>query len=195
MPPRPQPILTRCRRLGSLSCPITLDWGELFARYEVLGVRLARGLVGDDSVARDLFQEAAQATYARSTSGGIVFDGPEHARNYLLQVVRNLAIDHRHARTRAPRELRDDVPDATAVDPVDSIVRAEATAERDRVVRRAWAELPAREREALSLRYLEGATYQEMAERTGRPISTLQARVESGLARLRRQIGKARPTE
>ena len=45
------------------------------------------------------------------------------------------------------------------------------------------------ERAALELRYHEGLAYKDMAARTGRAISTLQARVEAALRKIRDHIG------
>ena len=166
-----------------------IDWGALFARYEVSATRFVRGLVGSAELASDLFQEAARATFERAAAVPTVFEGPEHARNYLFRTLRNLAIDARAGRRREPGELAEEPADAQNFAPPAALIDAESRTARDAAVRVAFARLPEREREALAMRYLDGLSYKEIAARTQRSISTLQARVEAGLARLRALIG------
>lgn len=172
-----------------------VDWGDLFARYQAAATRFAEGLVGDAELASDLFQEAARATYQRAATEPGAFAGAEHARNYLFRALRNLAIDARAGRRRSPGELEADPVDVDARMPLEALIRAESRAERGAALRAAFSRLPAREQEVLVLRYLEGLSYKDIAARTGRPISTLHARVDKGLARLRLEIGIRRGAE
>jgi RNA polymerase sigma-70 factor, ECF subfamily len=171
------------------------DWNRLFVRCERMAFAVVRGITGDAELGRDVFQEAARATFERAQDG-FEFASPEHARNYLFQAVRNLAID---ARSRAPARFVQ-VPaesgaaaepiDPAALPPLDLLLAREAAAARLQDVRAAFAALPPREREVLELRYLRGQKYKDIAAATGRAISTLQAQVDAGLRRLRDHIGK-----
>lgn len=154
-----------------------------------MGTGFVRGLLGDAETARDLYQEAARATWERVASGAVRFEDATHARNYLFQALRNLAIDARAGRRTATRELPSEPSDPAARPVLDQLVGEEQQQGRETAMRAAWQTLPAREREALHMRYLEGRTYKEMAVATGRSISTLQARVSAGLERLRKKIG------
>jgi RNA polymerase sigma-70 factor (ECF subfamily) len=169
---------------------LALDWGDLFARYEAMAVSFARGLTGDAELARDLYQEAARATWERAARGAAVFTSSSHARNYLFSVLRNLAVDARAGRRRAPTGLDDETADPAGIAPAELAAAREAAVLRAEALRRAFASLPLREQEALSLRFLEGRSFKEIAAATGRSISTLHSQVEAGLARLRRSIGK-----
>ncbi len=55
-------------------------------------------------------------------------------------------------------------------------------------LRRALAELPAAESEAIRLRFLAGHTLAEVAERLGSPLTTIASRIERGLTRLRASL-------
>jgi RNA polymerase sigma factor (sigma-70 family) len=55
-------------------------------------------------------------------------------------------------------------------------------------MRRALGRLRPDQREALGLRYLEGRSYREIAERLGVSISTLHSRVEASLEKLRERL-------
>jgi len=166
-----------------------LDWEQLFARYETMAVGFARGLVGDADLARDLYQEAARATFERASSGGITFESPQHVRNYLFQALRNLASDTRKKQGRAPGELVTDPVDP-ASGPGEALAIREGKALDSERLQQAFATLPDREQQAVTLRYLRGYSYAEIQQITGKSISTLQARVEAGLARLRLAFGK-----
>lgn len=166
-----------------------IDWERLFARYETIAVAFARGLVADADLARDLYQEAARATFERATSGGITFESAQHVRNYLFQALRNLASDARKRQARAPGELAEE-PASRDAGPVDALAALEGQAHDSHRLQQSFAGLPEREQEAITLRYLRGQSYAEMAQATGKSISTLQARVEAGLARLRLAFGK-----
>ena len=51
-------------------------------------------------------------------------------------------------------------------------------------VRRALADLPKDEREAIGLAYLEGMSYVEVARRLSQPEGTVKSRIRSGMRRL-----------
>ena len=61
-----------------------------------------------------------------------------------------------------------------------------ASVERRELVLRAIGELPARDRELILLRDVEGLAYEEIAERTGLPLGT----VKSGLSRARNRFAE-----
>ena len=164
------------------------DWGVFFARYQAMAIGFARGLVGDADLAAELWQESVRAILERVASGELRFADRGHARNYLFRALRNLAIDARRGRSLGV-ELAEDPVDPRAPAPDQAVGDAEWEALRDRLVQHAVDTLDMREREALRLRFEQGLGYKEMAVRLGRSISTVQARVEAGLRKVRQQIG------
>jgi RNA polymerase sigma-70 factor (ECF subfamily) len=126
----------------------------------------------------------------RSAAGAAPFASPEHARNYFLRAVHSRALDVLRA-TR--RERVQPLGGAAASEPEDreaeaSLEEHEAAALRTERMRRALGRLRPDQREALGLRYLEGRSYREIAERLGVSISTLHSRVEASLEKLRERL-------
>jgi RNA polymerase sigma factor (sigma-70 family) len=161
------------------------DWNGFFRRYAPMARGFVSGIVGDGDLANDLFQEAARTVFERASDGRVRFESNAHARNYLFKVLRNLAVDAR----RRPRPVSG-VEVGSLPDPAASPAERSARDGLDAEVRRAIRALRPAESDALRLRYLEGLSYRQIADRTGAAISTLQARVEAALAKIRTRVGK-----
>jgi len=175
-----------------------IDWEAFFATYRPLALRIATGLVGDPASAEDVLQEAAGELFERAERKGLALASAEHARNYFLRAVRTRAVSRLRRGARDPGEPAAPAaerPASAEADPLERIARRESREERARLARRleeALEGLRSEEASAIRLRYGEALGFREMAERTGLPISTLHARVEAGLAKLRRRLGKPR---
>ena len=138
---------------------------------------LARWLLRREADAQDVAQEALLRAL-RFFPG---FHGGD-PRVWLLKIVRNASYTWLESHRRA--ELTEEFDEqqhvvATASPEAEAIARAEG--ER---LRQALERLPARSREMLVLRELEGCSYKEIAEITAVPLGT----VMSGLARARQRL-------
>ncbi|MCP3919568.1 MAG: sigma-70 family RNA polymerase sigma factor [bacterium] len=167
---------------------VEIDWADFFGRYRPLAVRVARGLVGTPERAEELVQEAARSLFERVQSQNVRFDSVAHARNSFLRTTKNLAVSHarRAGRRPAVHSFED------AGEPIVPTPEPPANELGPRLAD-ALAALSPPEREALRQRYLEGLSYKEIAARTATPISTLHARVEAALRKIRGRIGKDAP--
>ena len=171
---------------------------SFFARYRPLALRFVTGLVRGSDVAEDLFQEAACAMVERASAGELAFESQAHARNYLFRALRNLAVDRMRDPGRRARRLEGDAaegtePASTGPTPFELVSEADEARLRSghmRLVEEAIRFLKPHERDCLRMRYREGLTYREMAERGGEAIATLQSRVEAALGKIRRKIGR-----
>lgn len=112
-------------------------------------------------------------------------DQIEHPQAYLYKMVSNMAAQWatraRHARPHDSRWLRDLVD---ANEPAKRFVREAA----DREVRRAIETLEPRQRNILSLRFVEDLTHAEIAERLGTTQRTVKRALIKSYGRLRDQL-------
>jgi len=139
---------------------------------------LARWLLRDPVAAEDAVQDALlrALTYFASFRGG-------NPRAWLLQIVRNTALDRLAAVARA-REVplvafddADETPVTEPVDPADDPEAALSRAQDRAALGTALAALPAELRECLVLRELEEMSYRDIAQVTGVPVGTVMSRL------------------
>lgn len=146
--------------------------------------RLARWLIANEHDAEDVVQEACLRAlrYFRTFSGG-------NSRAWFLRIVRNTCYGWRsHTRHFTTDVFDEEQHSGTTptIDPETLTLQAANVA----LIEHAMRELPARFRELLVLRELEGLSYQELADVLGIPIGS----VMSGLSRARQAFRRALDT-
>ncbi len=148
---------------------------DLYRRYarSVFGLALRR--LGDRGRAEEAVQETFTSIW-RSAGSYRVERGPGAA--WLYAIARNAIVDRARARREAPMEAPDLATDEPG--PAD---RAEEGWVSWRV-HRALDELPAREREVITLAYWSGLSQSEVAEFLGVPLGTVKTRTRAALHRL-----------
>jgi RNA polymerase sigma-70 factor (ECF subfamily) len=178
-------VMDSLRSYSEASDPDLLQWsaagdrrafGEVVTRHGPFALRVAARLVADRHAAEDLVQEAM----VRAWSQAAHFD-PRRARfaTWLYRIVVNLCIDHR--RRIQPEPLPDNF------DPVDTAPAADEAmvlAQRRAALARALADLPVRQRAAMTLVYDEGLSGIEAAEVLGvsaKAVERLLARARGTL--------------
>ena len=157
-----------------------VDFERIFVPHLDAAYNLARWLVRDDHDARDVVQEA----YLRAFKFAAGFRGGD-ARAWLLKIVRNTCYSWFESSRSTPdaAEFDEQIHSVAEVTPESLAI---AGSDRERLAR-ALEGLPARLREVLVLRELEGCSYKEIAEISGIPIGT----VMSSLSRARRRLEQA----
>lgn len=159
-----------------------LSWNAFLARYAPMARAIARPLVRPPLTPEDVVQDAALALHRALAREPERFAQAEHARNYFLRAVQNLARKSR--RDARPEELVDmDALGGVDEDPASAIVQA-----RQRHLGRLLLELEGPARELVVRRFLEHHTLARIAAETGVPISTLHDRERAVLAELRRRM-------
>lgn len=140
---------------------------------------LARWLVGNDTDAQDVVQEAS----LRALKFFNGFRG-ENARAWLLTIVRRTCYTWL-SRNRSHVPITDVIEETLSAD--DATTNPETLAARAsdaQLVRAALEKLPAEFREVIVWREMEGFSYKEIADAAGIPIGTVMSR----LARARKQL-------
>jgi RNA polymerase sigma-70 factor (ECF subfamily) len=119
------------------------------------------------------------------------------AAAYLLTLTRSRAIDRLRARERRVR-LRSELPGPMLGESLlggftvaSSPLQETLALERRERVRLALAALPAPQREAVELSFLEGLSHPEISTRLGEPLGTIKTRIRSGLLRMRDSLRDA----
>lgn len=155
----------------------SLTSGRLFA--------VAVRMIKDRAEAEDVLQDAYVRIWQRA---GSFRPGEGRSLSWLITITRNLAIDRMRARVApvAPIEMAEDVPDAdptpeTALEHSQNQARIAACLE----------ELDARRAEAVRAAYLEGWSYQELADRFDTPLNTIRTWLRRSLLRLRACLEQA----
>jgi RNA polymerase sigma-70 factor (ECF subfamily) len=161
---------------------LELDDRDRFERlvlpHQDAAFNLARWLVRSRTDAEDVVQDAMMRAY-RFFAG---FHGGD-ARAWLLQIVRNSCYTWMDKNRKAEKSTEFDET-IHAVSESESPEAAAVTASERQRLMRALESLPARSREVLVLRELEGCSYKEIATITSIPIGT----VMSTLARARERL-------
>ena len=150
----------------------------LVRKYQHKVVQLVSRYVHDLHEAQDVTQEAFLKAYRAIDS----FRGDSAFYTWLYRIAINTAKNFLVAQKRRPPGEDIDAVDAEQF--FDSALREHATPERlaltgeiEQVINRAIEELPDDLRTAITLRELEGMSYEEIAESMSCPVGTVRSRI------------------
>ena len=149
------------------------DFDAAFDRLLGRSYRHAVRLVGDRALAEDLAAEALTRTYAHWRR----VRSYEHLDAWVLRVVTNLAID------ALAKPLHRTLASAD-ISPEDAVILRVTLAQ-------ALRSLPARQRDAVVLRYLVDMSEADAAAALGIAPGTLKSHLHRAVERLRRVLGSA----
>jgi len=152
-------------------------FARLVARHRDSYTRFAVRMLGSRADADDVLQSAWMRAYRNMAS----CRQPERFQAWLYQIVGN---ECRSFATRRGRRERRFAADEEALAQAAVAHPADGAAVRDEI-QRALDQLPAEQREAFVLKYVEELSYEEMMEITGAGLSALKMRVKRACERLR----------
>jgi RNA polymerase sigma-70 factor (ECF subfamily) len=167
----------------------------LYDRHGTAVFSLCLRMLRDAEEAEELLEDVFWQLWRRADQFDPARGG---ALAYLLTLARSRAIDRLRARQRRTR-LRSEMPDpllgenllgAQSFASSSPLQEALALERRERV-RVALAALPAPQREAVELSFLEGLSHPEISTRLGEPLGTIKTRIRSGLLRMRDSLREA----
>ena len=149
---------------------------------------LARWLLRNRTDSDDMVQEAMLRAYRFFDR----FHGGD-ARAWLLQIVRNTC--YTWLEKNRPAELMTEFNEELHPQPSGSQERLAEQADERQRLKRALESLPARAREVLVLRELEGCSYKEIGEIARIPIGTVMSTLARARERLQRTLTAATAKE
>ena len=169
------------------------SFNQLVLRWERPIYALAYRTIGREEDARDVCQE----TFLRAFRALPGFRGQAKFSSWLYRIALNLCRDwvRRERRTGFVQPPEDvDLMELAAADaPTESIEDLIARKDQVRAIERAMALLPEEQRTAIVLKEYHGLTFQEIADLSGCPLSTVKTRLYQGLAVLRRELARRNP--
>lgn len=141
---------------------------------------------GSPQLAEEVVQEAWLSAWAHLAG----FRGHSAVRTWLIRIVTTKALNavRRSHRTHP----LDAVPEALTTS-IDDPERDAELRERARAVRQAVAALPARQREAVVLRDLEGLSYEQVAQTLDCSVPSVKSALHRGRQALARALAQYRP--
>jgi RNA polymerase sigma-70 factor (ECF subfamily) len=160
----------------------------LYDRHGGPAYSLAYRIMGEPQAAEDVTQEAFISIWRTSAS----YDAARGSvRSWLLQIVRNRAIDA--LRRSSARPVRLDLDDDAVIEAQVAPDRTDAEVsrrERARHVRTALRDLPQDQAQVLGMAYFGGFTHSEIADMLGMPLGTVKGRMRLGLQKVRANLGE-----
>ena len=137
-------------------------------------------------------QEVLQEAFVKAWNDATRYDpsrGSEMA--WLISIARSRGIDRiRSRKVRWDREkdaARDNSIRSAAVEGMAAIDAVVAT-EEQRAVRRALAQIPEAQRQALEMAYFDGLSQSEIAEKLATPLGTIKTRMQLGMRKMRETL-------
>lgn len=160
----------------------------LFRRLSTRVFRYVRSMTGDASSAHDVTQD----TFMRLWSSRDRLSEVDQVEAYVFQTARRLVYNRsRDERVRRENEALMEVGDLAAR-PLSPDADVDADLLRDLVER--WiAELPDRQREALTLRRMKGMSHDTIAEVMGISVNTVNTHLMRAMDTLRNRLREHRP--
>ena len=141
---------------------------------------LARRILGNAAEAEDVTQEALLRVWTHAPR----WQPLAQFRTWLTRVVVNLCLDRKRRAPWVELEAAGDI-----VDPTPGAGEKAETDERERMVTVAVDRLPARQRSAIMLTYVEGMSNAQVAEVLGTSVSAVETLLIRGKQNLRRTLG------
>lgn len=161
-------------------------FAELVKRYEKQIFSLAYRLIGDYDEAADLAQEAFIRIYQMLHR----YDPEKRFFSWMYRVAQNTCLNamQRRPSNVVPVERAEEYFSDTAAGEAAEPERDYLNREIRRNIDRAISELPDNYRDIIYLRYIEDLSYQQIADKLGLPVSTIETRLFRGRKLLQQKL-------
>lgn len=147
----------------------------LFTRYRDALMRLFEQRLGDKDMASDLLQETFIKVYLHIENYSKSFTFGQ----WIYTIARNTLIDHLRRRSDdISIDERFRIPMATTPSPEESVIISQSRSH----FYAALEELSNEYRQVIEMRFLDEYSYEEIAEKLGRPINTIKTQIRRAKA-------------
>jgi RNA polymerase sigma-70 factor (ECF subfamily) len=162
-------------------------FAALYDRYATVLYSLCLAILKKPDEAEDVLQECFLAVWEKA----LAFNGMKgSAYTWLVTLTRHRAIDRLRSKNfqmRLQKPVDFDF-DAVADEGANTPLEAASFAERAEIVQKAFAALPAAQREVLRLAYFEGCSQSEIAGRLQVPLGTVKTRARQAMKKLHKLL-------
>jgi RNA polymerase sigma-70 factor (ECF subfamily) len=149
---------------------------------------LAWSIVRDRQTAEDVAQDVFVKLWRALPS----YDGRAQLSTWIYAIVRNASLSAlRRRRPEVSLEEPDVLAAAEAIDSADGAGAVAESDDLDRLLARRVAELPEKQRQAVTLYYLEERSCEEVAEMLAMPVNTVKTHLHRARAKLAAELGPA----
>jgi RNA polymerase sigma-70 factor, ECF subfamily len=159
-------------------------FGALYDRYNRLVFSVAYAIVGDHATAEEVTLDVFVHVWQRANTYR-----PERAKvsTWLIAITRHQAIDILRWQKSRPQvqSLGEDVTVPQSEN--DPQEQAELSLEQERI-RKALAQLPENQRQALALAYFQDYSHVQIAETLKQPLGTVKTRIRTAMQKLRQML-------
>jgi RNA polymerase sigma-70 factor (ECF subfamily) len=160
---------------------------ELYDHYNRLVFSVAFAILGDRAIAEEVTLDVFVHVWRKA---GTYRPDRGKVSTWLIAITRHQAIDvlrWQNSRARANSLNWDEMSLPDGQDIRDQEESIEISLQRERV-RKAVAQLPADQRQALALAYFRGYTHLQIAKELNQPLGTIKTRVRLAMKKLRRLL-------
>jgi RNA polymerase sigma-70 factor, ECF subfamily len=172
------------RLIASIAAGDSSALEQLYDRYGAVVYRVALRILKNRELAEDVVQEVFWRVWRRSASFA---NERGRVTQWLFGIAHNLCIDELRRMRARPAPVYEDVEHPVIQQLIDEQSDVPAlvwTIEQRRAIIEAMSELPAAQRQAITLAYFGGLSHQEIATKLDRPLGTIKTRVRLGLHKL-----------
>jgi RNA polymerase sigma-70 factor (ECF subfamily) len=163
-----------------------IDWEAAWRRH----ARWLRTVIASRLPERDIVDDVLQQVALAATTGSHRPRDPTRVAPWLYRVAIRQCLMHRRTAGRRRRFVQRVTNEAAATDLVSAESPLEWLLREERLVlaQNALKELPELDRQLLLLKHTEHWTYQQLAERLGVSVNTIEYRLQAARARLRHRL-------
>ena len=164
--------------------------GELYDRYSRLVFSMALNSVNEPALAEEITQDVFlriwnKATTYQAEQGKVMTWIASITRYRSIDMLRRLKVRPEGNRATWAEEEDDEPFDLT--DPIDIEYEVELN-QRSENIRKAIAQLPADQRQALTLAFFKGYSHAEIAQILNEPLGTIKTRIRLAMQKLRQTL-------